>query len=56
MEAIIAVYEEKITQLNELEKRVDREVVERVNEFTRFKDSIQKEVKLMVKRQDQQIE
>ena len=27
METVIAVYEEKINQLNELEKRVDKEVV-----------------------------
>ena len=30
MEAVIAVYEQKITQLNQLEQRVDREVTERV--------------------------
>jgi len=31
MEGVIAIYEEKITQLNELERRVDKEVIERVN-------------------------
>jgi predicted DNA-binding protein YlxM (UPF0122 family) len=56
METIMEVYEQKITQLNQLEQRVDREVVERVDEFCRFKEGVQAEIDLMAKRQDKQVE
>lgn len=56
MEAVVAVYEEKIKQLNELERRVDREVLERVEEFGRLRGGLEKEMGLLGKRQDQQVE
>ena len=31
MEAILSVYEDKVGQLNQLEQRIDRDIVDRVN-------------------------
>jgi hypothetical protein len=37
MEAIIEVYEGKIKQLNGLEMRLDKEVIQRVQDFKQYK-------------------
>jgi hypothetical protein len=42
MEAVIQIYEEKIRQLNDLETRLDREIVQRSEEFKQYKDGLDK--------------
>jgi hypothetical protein len=56
METIIAVYEEKIAQLNSFERRLDKEVLERAEEFKKYKETLDKEAELMLKRQDAHLE
>jgi DNA repair exonuclease SbcCD ATPase subunit len=56
MEAVVQVYEEKIRQLNELETRLDREILARSEESRQYKEGLDREVELMVKRQDAQTE
>lgn len=51
MELVIEVYEKKIQQLNELEKRVDREVAERMESFRKYKANIDELMDLMSKKQ-----
>lgn len=56
MEAVVEVYEEKIRQLNELEGRLDREILARGEESRAFKEGVEREVDLMGRRQDAQTE
>jgi hypothetical protein len=56
MEAVIQVYEEKIKQLNELESRLDREILQRGEESRQYKEGLDREMELMAKRQDSQTE
>ncbi len=56
MEAVVQVYEEKIRQLNDLETRLDREILARSEESRQYKEGLDREVELMVKKQDAQTE
>jgi hypothetical protein len=56
MEAVVQLYEEKIRQLNELEGRLDREILARGEESRTYKEGLDRELELMGKRQDAQTE
>lgn len=44
MEAIVQIYEEKIKQLNDLESRLDKEIIQRAEDFKQHKEGIDKEL------------
>ena len=54
MQNIVAIYEEKVKQLNELEKRLDKEVVQRGEEYRAHKESVDEQVALLSKRLEAQ--
>lgn len=56
MEAVLAVYQERIGQLGELERRVDREAIQRVEEFSRMRTGLEGELAQLVKRIEGQVE
>jgi predicted nuclease with TOPRIM domain len=41
MDSVLAVYQERMGQFGELERRVDREAVERVEEFSRMRAGLE---------------
>lgn len=44
MDSVLAVYQQRIGQLGELERRVDREAVQRVEEFARMRTGFEGEM------------
>ncbi len=52
MAMIIEIYEEKVKQLNDLEGRLDKQVLQRVEDFKKYKQRLDEIVGLMVKKQD----
>lgn len=44
MEAVVQIYEEKIKQLNELETRLDKEILQRAEESRTYKEGLDREL------------